>query len=920
MNKARKKNRYSRKWQWLLLTLLAVVGLSSCIADEDLVMGEGSPEDPVLIGASVLPSEKTRSYIEEGEIDAGQWWLVYKRTSNYYNRAIVEFGNPEGPTTAYPYFYDGSGVMTELKWKYVNGQGGSKQPFYLTNLSPDLYTTQSTDYLTHLRFNTGVNPFVAAPLDKTNGTNDILIGDASASASDKKFEIPLYHALSLLKISVEVFGSSDNHYVDLSEAEVTISDLCRTVESVQLDYRTSFRFNESANTTDSERGGTYSNPGTLLMVNRGDGNMSGPGWENGGPKDMPAEDGRVKKVYSTYEFVMPPQSIPASPLPAVTEDYTGKQPVLRIKVKKSAVTGQSDMEGYVTYSGSIPDIMFTIDENGMMLPTPERIALKSGTQLCIKATINSPETDLMFAPVTVEPWVSRENFSLNTRQTGIYNENQFWQMVDAYKRNDMYALERFGYWDGDVTQNAGRGNFVFQLWATIPLNENEIQRCLIPRAPSNNPNDVPSSFCFIFNGFYVAYANNMEEVNDNTPRLEGSKGAIEFYNIVTGENEQYIGIKTPENLAAVTSLFSASLPPVKQLLKYGDINNATNNLDFLIERKIDIPIANVFQVCAPVQWGYNVKFDNADGCYVNAVFSQEDNVTLPLVTVNDYDYFNKVVFRRTTSGRITISSQEEFYFLIRATNIYYRYFNDIMSILAQWYDQSSSSYNQSYTWNFDVGNGVSGVDALKVWGCFFDNKTNPDVARVYLSASSFPSTGFLMSDPKTSFTMSQASSNNSYMNSNRMRPYFFGGSMPSLATIISYYNTANLNMCYSNMWTYCRFENDKWMIDYSIPLFDTGLPSSTYDAASGSMIVNEAEGRYDFEFIAGSRGIQISSVRDPYTNTWTNITFYNEQTLDDYPNDMTALKALFLGNYWTYYDQWIKDKQGKRNHKKAIRR
>lgn len=917
MNKARNKNRYSRKWQWLLLTLLSVAGLSSCIADEDLVIGESSPEDPVLIGASVLPSEKTRSYIEEGEIDAGQWWLVYKRTSNYYNRAIVEFGNPEGPTTAYPYFYDDSGVMTELKWKYVYGQGGTKQPFYLTNLAPDLYTTQSSDYLTHLRFNTGVNPFVAAPLDKTNGTNDILIGDATAAASDKKFEIPLYHALSLLKISVEVFGSSDNHYVDLSEAEVTITDLCRTVESVQLDYRTSFRFNESSNTTDSERGGTYSNPGTLLMVNRGDGNTSGPGWENGGPTDLPAEDGRVKKVYSTYEFVMPPQSIPASPLPAVTEDYTGKQPVLRIKVKKSAVTGQSDMEGYVTYSGSIPDIMFTIDEKGVMLPTPERIALKSGTQLCIKATINSPETDLMFAPVTVEPWVSRENFSLNTRQAGIYNENQFWQMVEAYKRNDMYALERFGYWDGDVTQNAGRGNFVFQLWATIPLNENEIRRCLIPRAPSNNPDDVPSSFCFIFNGFYVAYANNMEEVNDNTPRLEGSEGAIEFYNIVTGENEQYIGIKTPENLAAVTSLFSASLPPVKQLLKYGDINNATNNLDFLIERKIDIPIANVFQVCAPVQWGYNVKFDNAEGCYVNAVFSQEDNVTLPLVTVNDYDYFNKVVFIKTASK--TIASQEEFYFLINAVNTYYRYFNPIMTLLSVWYDVGNG-FNQGNSWNFDFGNGVSGVEAAKVVGCFYDNNTNPDVPKVYLSASSFPVDGFVMENPKTSFSIARATSNNSYQNSASLRPYFFGPSMPTLSTIITAYNNATLNLSYRNLWTYGKFLNDKWVFDFSIPTFNTGTPSATYDAAFGSMKVDDEGGRYDYEFIAGTRGIQITTVTNPQTGARVTITFYNEQNNDEYPNDMQALKAMLNGTYWDYYDKWLQDKQGKRSYNRNTRR
>lgn len=879
------------------------VALPSCIADEDLVLEEGSPEDPVLIGANVLPSEKTRGYIEEGQINSGEWYMVYKRTANYYNHALVSFGNIEGPTTGYPFFTE-SGVPKELKWKYVYGQGGSLQPFYLTNLSPDRYTTQSSDYLTHFRFNTGTNPFVASPLDKAGGENDILIGGVNARASDKKFEVPLYHALSLLKVNVEVYGSSDRYFVDLSEAEVTITDLCRTVESVQLDYRTTFRYNESKTTTDSEKGGTYSNPGPVTLVDRAEGNQGGPGWNGDGPKDVPIDDrGNVKKVYTTQEFVMPPQSIPPSPLPSTaTTEYTGKHPVLKIRVKKSTVTGQEDMEGYVTYSGVIPDIMFTLDEDGNMLPTPERIALKSGAQLNITATINSPETDLMFAPVTVEPWVGTDNFTLNTKQAGIYNESQFWRMVEAYKKNDMYTLERFGYWDGDVTQNGGRGTFVFQLWATIPLNKDEIQECLRPRQlqPGDNPTEVvPSSFCFIFNGFSVAFAEDLDHVNDDTESLEGSAGAIEFYNMVTGGNEEYIGIRTTEDLSTVMSMFSNSLPPVKILQRYGDINNATNVLDFIIERKIDIPIDEVFQKCNTVQWGYNLTFTNRNSdCYINAVFSKENNVTLPLVVRNGYDVLNKIMFKKTISSTYAMTPAEEVYLFAEVVNDYYRYYPNLMTLFANYKEDAKR-------WQFEIGS-MPSLEGKKIFNKFYNDPADPNRPVTYLSSVSVnSSTGLQIIDDETPFKLNYRG--NSGYHANDLRPALDGSgghqTFNHLAKVINAYNSTSDNK-YLDLWSFGKYENGKWFFDLYTVQGNTWTPEATYEEAFGNMIPDRSAGKYDYEFQAGARGISVNNVKFPNSSSVTSISFRNTQSGTSYPNDMRALKEMLLGTYWEYYEEW----------------
>lgn len=878
---------YIKKIKPVVSAAVLTVLLSGCMADDPFSQGEGDPNASIMIGANVNPAISTRAYIEEGEINDSTYFLIYNKSnsSSTYGHAKVEFGNVEGPTTGYAFYKDGE-TDKELKWLNVYGQGKNDATFYLSNIEPTRYTTSSSTSLLYWRLN---NPIQAAPLDKKWGSNDIILGSRKANSTEKRVDFDLNHILSLLKVNVEVYGASDSFFVDLDQAEVTISNVCRTLNAVYISSPESYAYNASVPSSGTSSG-YYNNPGVLTLAAPGD---DTPDWEINPSKGSTGDgSGNVtKRTYSTYQFVMPPQTIPPSPIPAVTENgYTGTRPRLSIKIPKSAAMG-GDVQGDVTYSGYIPEVMFELDENGAMKPTPYNIALRSGYQLNITATINSPETELVFAPVTIEPWVSKGTFSISTKQAGIYNEVNFRNMIEAYNEGDLDELLRYGYIDGE-------GNFVFQLWAGITLEDFEIRE----KMTSAKGKELFNDFCFLFNGYSFTIGKK-GETKPSDPILSGSEGQAELFNIVTGSTgtskKEFRGLRTTEDLKTVTdAIRNAEDPDVITFSRYGTINNSDNTIDFEVANVIDIPIADVFQLCTNTQWGYSISFTNRDNCYVNAVFSSADNVSLPLVTRNDYDVFSKIVFIKSSTPS-DISSPEEFYLLVESANIYYRYFNPIITLFAKWVE-TGTGFSQGQSWNYNMAPGASGIDIARVSLCFLDDG-DTGKARTYLSAASFPVEGFLMDNEKVPFSIARATSNNSYQNSGSLRPFFYGNTaIPALTSIVTAYN-ANT---YRTLWGYFKFLDDKWRFDYSIQFNNSSAPSATYDQVFGTMTRDDASGRYDYEFKAGSRGILITSVPDPETGIKNNVTFYNEQNDDRYPNDMKALKAMFDGTYWAYYEQW----------------
>lgn len=888
-----------------MLAATALASLSSCIADEPFGAEEVDPNATIKVGANVTATGVTRTYIDKGEISDSTYFLIYnkKGSSSSYAHALVDFGDIEGPTTGYVYYMNEDDTRKELKWLDVYGSGTSDGTFYLSNVNPERYTTASTSSLLYWKLK---NPIEAAPLDKKWGMNDIILGRRVARASGGRIDFNLDHILSLLKINVEVYGASDSFFVDLDQAEVTISNLCKTVNAVYISSPGSYSYSTSLPTTATS--GYYSNPGVLTLVSPAD---DTPNWEVNPSKEAPENTGTGtygKKTYSTYQFVLPPQSIPPSPTPSVSSDgYTGTRPRLSITIPRSAVMGGTT-DGDLTYSGYIPEVMFELDEDGAMLPTPFNIALRSGYQLNIRATINSPETELTFAPVTIEPWQSKGPFTLTTKQAGIYNETQFRNMLQAYNDGEYSELLRYGYEDTD-------GNFVFQLWNSISLEDHEIRNMMTSEAGKALLKD----FCFLFNG-YAFTIGKKGEIKDTDPVLAGGEGQAELYNIVSGNQTEFNGVKTTEHLQKVfRHLTSDPNPNVKELSRYVVINNSDNTIEVFLENVIDIPIDDVFQKLSATTWGYTVNFINKegefsedDGAHINALFSAEDDVRLPLVVRNGYDILKKIVFFDTSMYRMTINSSEELYLFADVVNIYYKYYHDLITLFATFKEGTgSTSYNK---WNFDIGSGAQVFIGSKIF-LKFVNDDNPDRPDTYLNGMSMVNNGTLdvVLDDYTPFTMSYRG--NTDQQARLLRPALDGtGTAQHLSLIVNAYKSTSDNK-YQTLWSYGKFENGKWLFDMYTVAGNTWTPTATYEEAFGSMIVDYAAGNYDYEFSCGARGVTVTGVPVPGSTGTTTISFSMNGNNTQYPNDMKALKAMCNGTYWEYRDE-ILAKQGKKEVKK----
>lgn len=864
----------------LLLCLFASL-LSSCMNEDLLGLEGGNPEDAVRIGAGVSATQTTRGavgYIPETDaVSDGTFHLIYNTagSSTTYGHARVEFGDPEGPTTGFAYYEEG-GVEKELKWRNVygnSGQSASSQSFYLTNLSPDRYTTSSTTALRQWRFHNVENPFVASPLDKVDGTNDILLGVTSASLSTGKVQFDMKHTLSLLKVTIEVYGASDDFFVELQDAEVSVTDVCKTLVSVYTAAPTSYSYQEDAAAAPSTNNGygTYSDAGVLTLVKPGDETIR---WANDtGSEPETDADGVRKKVYVTKEFIIPPQSIPPSPMPKITDEYTGARPKLTVKVPKSVVAGGTT-DGYVTYSGYIPDVMFSVLADGTLSPQPENIAFKSGTQLNIRATINSPETDLVFAPVVVEPWTGVATSIVTTRQAGIYNERQWRAMVEAFTAGDLRELERYGYWDGE-------GNFVFQIWAGLIIPEEELKNCLANPGPG-----MPGSFCFLFNGYTVTLAEKGQETPSD-PILSGAVGQIDLYNLVTGAHEEFLGIRNADHLrAAIAALMASGEPDVKSLSRYGTMDNTVNTLDFIIADTFDIPVDDVFQKVANKKWGYAITFVYNPGCKVYAVVDEGANLKIECEGESGYDKLDRLLYTGKAYG---LYSANDFYFFTEVYNKYHKYNQKLLTLFAQ--EQNNGKWNGYYRSSLVL-------DGPRTFLSVVADPANgkPEYSAYWLSGQ------LTIEDEYTPWTF--ASSENALQAANGFTPMLIGtGAFTVASSVVSGYNSSN----YRTLWGLGIFKDGKW----TFKLHPTNsITSIAFSTLFGKMIPDAENGKYDYEFNLGSRSYTITEFPDSEDGTTTsNRTFYQTQRSATYPDSAEALKAVADGTYWEYFRKWEQERE-----------
>lgn len=837
----------------LLITTVLPLALASC--NDDLVFDQGATsEDQIKISAWVDGTNNTRAnmpYIDNGPVDKpGKLLLQYRynEKSNEYKDGWADFGNTEGANIGYAYFMDGN-TRKDLKWKHIYGEGTSTMKFYLSNLDPAVYSLQTTEHLWFDKKQNGksTNPYIAGPLDEVNGTNDLLFASLNASRSSGELHFDLKHALSLLKIVVEVYGADDNHFINLDNAEVTISNLCNTVGSFRRTYPTTWEYSSSFPTL-SNYYSTYKDRKTVNMVDLQDDSRS---WDTV-DKGIQVEDDEYKDykkaVYTSKRFVFPPQTISTS---------ASETPVLTVKVPTRDVTGNNNDEGFTTYSGYLPNAMFEVDEDGNIIKASgQTLSLKSGYQLTITAMINSPGKELLFTPVKIEAWVNKSEHYVNSYQGGIFNIEQFYTFVEDYKlafeKGETWRLDKWGYKRED-------GIYVVQFWNNLKLDKAKIKDCLKGYIDSSG-NQKPA-FTFLLNGYTITLLDGTEDGE----LLAGAPGQAKLYEVVTGKVASY-GIQNAAQMSEFMKAVDGQLlPDLIEVGKYALMDNFTQTCEIQITGSFEIGINDIFMKMMSQFWGYDVKMNITEGNQVTVVLP--DNTTKIICKSGDeFDKLLKICSLQNTG----IFSAGDFEFLVDCYNKYYKIYPDILKLYGKLDDNSQQ------------------------WTIYLYRAFTIDGSKAYLSMVPDPDKG------KPNYTVSgyykityEHDKIPCSGSSSSTHKYIWQGSGTATGTyslrdyIIPYYNNDSYNNTnYFNFWDYGKWQNGKWIFNLS-----GNNQSCPYTTIFGSMVPDQNAGKYNYEFELGNKKCTVTSMPDSENSSTTKDREFLQNTAAD-------LKKVAMGTYW----------------------
>lgn len=443
--------------------VLAVTGCdNSHIGDDPSELG--SPM--VSVEANIAHNSHARAYQSEGIVVDGTYNLTYPTTTNdQYNIGEVRFGvTAENPQIGYVTL---SGNVA-LKWLSVGG--GSTPTLYLDNVPRDI-SGATTD--TEIRFLDSGNPYVAAPFDSIEGTNDLLWSSKMFQRNAGTLHFDLQHSMARVRLMI----TADNTYgdIDLTNATVKITKLNQTPLSFNR-----LEGSLALNTDDAE---AYTD---LFFVTPGDSKRD---WI----QKYPLPDNKV--VYQSPDFVLPPQDL--------LQDNNRPQLIITLN-------------NGVSYSGILPSAMLINDGSHSEPSYPVALSFLSQYVLTIRTVITDEPPSLTFMPVYVMRWVDKGSFEEEAHQSGIYTSAEFYKLIQYYNNGNVFQLDRYGK-QKDVD---GGKMWFFDFWNSIVLDYQTIHG-------SMRPNSISGPFTFQFNNFkvFVKY----DESEEGT-RLVDSQ---QLYQIVT---------------------------------------------------------------------------------------------------------------------------------------------------------------------------------------------------------------------------------------------------------------------------------------------------------------------------------------------------------------------------------------------------
>ena len=451
-------------FRYIFITVVATI-VTACagndIDDEPTMAGD----DQIRITADISHVGQTRAYQAEGQVRDGMYNLTFPTVvENQYNVGEVRFGvSVENPQVG---FVTLPGNLP-LKWLKVGG--GSTPTLYLDNISraiPDA-TSQTT-----VTFNGTNNPYVAAPFDSIDGTNDLLWGAKMFQRNAGTLQFDLQHAMARVRLMVTADNS--NGVIDLSDATVKITNINQSPLS----------FNRLEGVLNlSEEPEAYTE---LVMVEPEDADRR---WI------IQYSLNDNKKVYHSCDFVLPPQEL--------LQDQN--RPRLVITLANGT-----------EFSGILPSAMLISDGTHPEPSYPVALSFLSQYVLTIRTVVTDDPPTLSFMPVYVMKWVDKGTFDEEAHQSGIYTAEEFYKLIDYYNRGNVFQLDRYG----KQKEENGVKVWYFDFWHGVTLDYNEIKGMMKP-----NPQAGP--FTFNFNNYSISV--KYDDSDEGTQTVSPST----LYNIVT---------------------------------------------------------------------------------------------------------------------------------------------------------------------------------------------------------------------------------------------------------------------------------------------------------------------------------------------------------------------------------------------------
>lgn len=660
-----------RYFSYIIAIALLLPILGSACRDDDFSNSSDLPgqlEGTLKVLAKIHEPASTRSYFGNGTAGSGpvvkgKFTLAYPYTYAwqpgdgygynfyfYYRCAEVNFGFAGQETIGFV----NRGTATdpvELTWSSSNSSANWGIIYYpaKTNPSPlflDNFPYKSNtavDSILNISKDYPDNPFKPGVFDAENGTNDLLWGTAGILSGEDFVEFELYHRMTRLNITVNVENNeNENFLTSLKNARVWIEGLLLNPITYArkygtLEFREIINVNSQQALANSIDEKLYSPEFVLVEGNLGSSEPDDPsgvedGEENSAWNSLvwaqePEEIKNELQSYSTKDFVFVPQTL---------RQGSETRPLLVIQVPKQDVNSNynPDYEGqdYIYYTGRLPYTMFVQNEDGPEYRTT--LDFLPGYIINLETKLKPGDSELIFAPVTVEPWVWKGTFKPEARQAGIFNPGDLYALIDYYKANNSFWLGRYGF-IAAADQETGTWTFQFNS-GELDLQVDKIMGYMHPNTNVNGPEGetVTPPFKFDFRG------RNQNYIMPNGEKTEmGSVAASQniLYNIVTANRG--MGVTGAENYT-FADLIDAYQVNSWTLFGFGSYKYNTEGVEpgpgkwtFNINEDLTLNYENIVAQMIPDENDYlsNFDFKIAEGKTVTVTGYPSGNANTTLV-------------------------------------------------------------------------------------------------------------------------------------------------------------------------------------------------------------------------------------------------------------------------------------------------